>query len=481
MPDSPTSLDRISWSGPTDEIDEEKRYEVQLGPEDDPQRLSLFRRWLAVVTISSCAHFVTFASSVAAFSLGGVSESFHVGREVAILSMSLYVVGLGIGPLFAGPISEIYGRNIVYRMSFALFFVFSFPVAFAPDIGTFLIFRFATGFCGAAFLSVAGGSVSDMFPNATVGTPMAVYSVTTFLGPELGLPFSGFINQNVSWRWTYYALIIWSLLQTVALICFVPETYTPVILKWKAQRLRKSGGNKHYYAPLEKADISLGRSIFVSCYKPFQLLSDHMIFLIDLWCALILGILYLTFEVFPIIFTEKHNFNMQMTGLTFLGIAFGNLIGLATTPYWNRRYRLFLERNGNPPPEFRLVMGQVGGILVSISLFCLAFTTYKDVHWIVPVIASVPFGTGTYFVFSSSFTYLVVTYRPIAASAMASNSAMRSSFAAAFPLFASQMYHRLGTVGATALIAGLATAMAPLPFVFYHVGEKLRAKSKFAV
>jgi hypothetical protein len=33
---------------------------------------------------------------------------------------------------------------------------------------------------------------------------------------------------------------------------------------------------------------------------------------------------------------EKHNFNMQMTGLTFLGIALGNVIGLATTPYWNR-------------------------------------------------------------------------------------------------------------------------------------------------
>ena len=66
MPDSPTSLDRISsgWSGPTDAIDDEKIYEVQLEPEDDPQRLSLLRRWLAVVTISSCAHFVTFASSV---------------------------------------------------------------------------------------------------------------------------------------------------------------------------------------------------------------------------------------------------------------------------------------------------------------------------------------------------------------------------------------------------------------------------------
>jgi hypothetical protein len=108
-------------------------------------------------------------------------------------------------------------------------------------------------------------------------------------------------------------------------------------------------------------------------------------------------------------------------------------------------------------------MGQIGGILVSVGLYGIAFTTYKNVHWIAPIIASVPFGTGIYFVFSSSFTYLVVAYRPVAASAMASNSAMRSSFAAAFPLFASQMYDALGTVGATALLAGLATAMAPLP------------------
>jgi MFS family permease len=45
-------------------------------------------------------------------------------------------MGLGVGPLFAGPISELYGRNIVYRMSFVLFFIFSFPVAFAREIGT---------------------------------------------------------------------------------------------------------------------------------------------------------------------------------------------------------------------------------------------------------------------------------------------------------------------------------------------------------
>ena len=97
------------------------------------------------------------------------------------------------------------------------------------------------------------------------------------------------------------------------------------------------------------------------------------------------------------------------------------------------------------------------------GLFIVAFTTYKQVHWIAPIIGSAPFGAGMYDIFSGVFTYLVTAYRPIAASAMAANSAMRGSWAAAFPLFAGAMYHRLGTVGATALLGGLTAVMAPLP------------------
>ena len=111
----------------------------------------------------------------------------------------------------------------------------------------------------------------------------------------------------------------------------------------------------------------------------------------------------------------------------------------------------------------RLLMGMPGGILVSLGLFIIAFTTFPGVHWIGPIIGSIPFGTGIILVYTAVFTYLVTAYRPIAASAMAANSALRSAFAAAFPLFAPAMYHRLGTVGATALLGGLTTMMAPLP------------------
>ncbi|KAI9443724.1 MFS general substrate transporter [Russula earlei] len=452
---SPSSLSTVRTS-PFD------KYEFKLEPGDDACQLSLFRRWLAVATICGTAFCVACASSIAAFTVEAVSRQFHVGKEVATLGISLYALGLGTGPLFTGPLSEVYGGNIVYRVSLVLFFAFNSPIPFSPHIG----------FCGATSLTVAGGSVGDMFSNMTIGTPMAVFTITQFLGPEFGPLLSGFINQNMIWRCTYYFLIIWSFMQAVALICFVPEIYVPVILKWKAQHLREITGDWKYYAPLEKENVNLGHAILVSCYRPFQLiLCDRMALLIDVWNAFLLGVQYLAFEVDP--------FFLQTTGLTFLAIAIGFLVGFATTPYWNERYRRFVERNGDPPPEFRLRMGQVGGALVSLSLFWLAFTTYEHGHWIT-IIASVPFGTCTYFVFASSFTYLLVAYRPIAASAMASNIAMRATFASVFPLFATRMNHTLGTVRATSLLACVATAMAPLPFVFYRIGARLREKSKFA-
>ena len=108
-------------------------------------------------------------------------------------------------------------------------------------------------------------------------------------------------------------------------------------------------------------------------------------------------------------------------------------------------------------------MGQAGGVLIPVGLFWIAFTTYPSVHWIVPIIASVPFGMGVLYSFSSTFAYLVTAYQPIAASVLASNSFIRSFFGATFPLFTPAMYGTLGTVGATALVAGLATLFAPLP------------------
>lgn len=66
------------------------------------------------------------------------------------------------------------------------------------------------------------------------------------------------------------------------------------------------------------------------------------------------------------------------------------------------------KRNGGKaPPESRLYPGMLGGVLVTISLFLFSATTERRVHWVVPLLMSLPFGTGVTLVFTSVFTFLV--------------------------------------------------------------------------
>jgi len=67
-----------------------------------------------------------------------------------------------------------------------------------------------------------------------------------------------------------------------------------------------------------------------------------------------------------------------------------------------------------------------------------------------------------------------------AASAIAANTIARSACGAAAPLFTSQMFAALGVGGGGSLIAGVATLLAAIPFLFYKYGKQIRLRSKFA-
>lgn len=168
---------------------EENDLLVQWGTDYDaenPQTWSTMKKAIVLGIICSGALCVTCASSVVSSAYSGIEEELGVSKEVAILGLSLFVTGLGIGPILLSPLSEFYGRRPIYLVAFGSFFLLNFPVAFANHISIFLIFRFLTGFAGSAFLSIAGGSVSDMWAPKESFLPMSFYTCSPFLGPALG-------------------------------------------------------------------------------------------------------------------------------------------------------------------------------------------------------------------------------------------------------------------------------------------------------
>lgn len=304
--------------------------------------------------------------------------------------------------MLLGPLSEFYGRRPIFIASFTFFLIWIIPSAVAQNIQTTLIARFFDGLAGSAFLSVSGGTVGDMFNRDQLQAPMMIFTAAPFIGPSIGPLIGGFINQNVSWRWTFYVLLMWSGFMLAAIIFFVPETYHPVVLKHKAQKMRKETGEQRWRAPMEKTDKSIARTIALSLKRPFQLLVlEPMVLNLCLFSSILLGVLYLFFGAFTLVFKNNHGFNVSQIGLTFLGIFVGMVAGVSCDPLFHKYYVKLVEereaRGGEPggsEPEFRLPPAIVGAPLVTIGLFWFGWTTYSSIHWIVPIIGSAIFGMG---------------------------------------------------------------------------------------
>jgi hypothetical protein len=101
-----------------------------------------------------------------------------------------------------------------------------------------------------------------------------------------------------------------------------------------------------------------------------------MCLLICLLSAVLLGILYLFFGAFPLVFEKNHGFSLWQVGLTFLGIFVGMMIGISSDVFWKRNYvrlvRNYSKETGienNSEPEFRLPPTIVGAWVVPVALF----------------------------------------------------------------------------------------------------------------
>jgi MFS family permease len=112
---------------------------------------------------------------------------FHsTNTTVGALTVTMYLLGFALGPLVIAPLSELYGRLIVYHVCNVLFLAFTIACAVSPDVGMFLAFRFIAGCAGSAPLTIGGGTVADVIPQEKRGAAMAIFAVGPLLGPVIG-------------------------------------------------------------------------------------------------------------------------------------------------------------------------------------------------------------------------------------------------------------------------------------------------------
>jgi hypothetical protein len=123
--------------------------------------------------------------------------------------------------------------------------------------------------------------------------------------------------------------------------------------------------------------------------------------------GIVYGTLYLLFAAFPIVFQEGYGWNVGENGLAFLGIMVGNLMALGVIIWDNKRYvRISQAHGGYAPAEARLPPTIYGGVLSIIGLAWFAGTADPSIHFIVPILAGVPFGLGFILIYMCCSNYL---------------------------------------------------------------------------
>lgn len=87
-------------------------WEGELADPSNPRGWTNTYKWVVLLVLCNCSLCVTCASSVISNAYGGIKEEFGISSEVATLGLSLFVLGLSLGPLLLGPLSEFYGRRV---------------------------------------------------------------------------------------------------------------------------------------------------------------------------------------------------------------------------------------------------------------------------------------------------------------------------------------------------------------------------------
>ncbi|KAF1998359.1 MFS general substrate transporter [Amniculicola lignicola CBS 123094] len=453
------------------------------GDPSQPNNWNRSQKWFAIFVAMMTVMNSTISSGLAAGATDPISEFFDETDEYRlILPTSIYLVGYVLGPLVWGPISESYGRKWTMIISFAIFTIFSIASAVSPTFAALVVFRFLVGIGGSAAISVVGGICADVYHDPKKrGRAMAFFMASTTFGPVLGPPISGYIS-TVSWNWAFWVGAIiaganWPLL------VFFPETYAPVILKKRARRLRKETSDASIIAPIELEKTDLGHIITVVLTRPLRmLLFEPLVMFTCLYLSFAYAIFYIFFQSYPITFVDIYGMTAGQEGLTFLPIGVGAIIAAFIYLTWDsilERAQRLAKPWSRSEEMRRLPLACIAGPFFVLSMFWAGWTARKDIHWIAPCLAGIPFGIGYLCLFMALLNYLVDAYEVFAASAMAAASFSRSTFGAVLPFAAKPMYRALGVQWACSLLGFVSLAMCLIPFGFLKWGTTMREKSKF--
>ncbi|PZG21887.1 multidrug effflux MFS transporter [Nonomuraea aridisoli] len=164
------------------------------------------------------------------------SEMLSVPAQVQ-LTLTACLIGVSVGQVIAGPVSDVRGRRVPLIVGVAGFMAASLLCAFAPSVPMLIAFRLLQGILGGAALVIVRAVVRDLYDGAAIARIFATLMLVSGLAPILAPIAGAQLLAFTSWRGVFVALSVAGIVLLVCVLAGVRETLPA--------SARESGGLRH--------------------------------------------------------------------------------------------------------------------------------------------------------------------------------------------------------------------------------------------
>jgi DHA1 family bicyclomycin/chloramphenicol resistance-like MFS transporter len=177
--------------------------------------------FLLLVAMTACG---TLGMHIIIPALPATARALGMSIGTSQLTITLYLIGLAIGQLLYGPVSDRFGRRPVLLVGLSLFTVASIATAVAPNAAVLIGARIMQSLGGCAGLVLGRAAVRDGATVEKAASQLALLTLVMAMVPAVAPAIGGYLTAYIHWRASYVLLAVFGASTLLACVLLMPET-----------------------------------------------------------------------------------------------------------------------------------------------------------------------------------------------------------------------------------------------------------------
>jgi len=184
-------------------------------------------RWPLVVALASLGAVAPVATDLYLSGLPAMGQDLHAGPSGAQLTLTTFLVGLALGQLVMGPLSDHFGRRRPLVVSATVCVAAGVVCALAPNLAVLLVGRLVQGFAGAGGMVIGRAIIADLVTGRAAAKAFTLMITVGGVAPVAAPLIGSLLADPVGWRGMLWAVAALCLAMLVVVLLVVPETHPP--------------------------------------------------------------------------------------------------------------------------------------------------------------------------------------------------------------------------------------------------------------